>query len=283
MRCGAGVVQKGNSSMDYSNSPLLSVEGLSVTYSRLSKRRRRSSKDLVVDRADLDVKSNEVLGILGESGSGKTTIAKALVGLATVVSGSVSIRGSKVKQRRNTLRPDPDDIQMVFQDPYSSLDPSMRVSDILTEPLLRIPQLNGTDHKRRVEDALESVHLSQEALPRYPSEFSGGQRQRIAIARGLVVAPRLLLLDEVVSALDVSTQATVLNLLTELSQTRDIGMIFITHDISVASYLTDKVAVMYDGAIIERGRTQEVLENPTHEFTRTLINAVPSLDIKMEE
>ena len=215
------------------------------------------------------------LGIVGESGSGKSTLARLVMALEAPTSGSVRLLG----QDLNALPPGAlmkarRDFQMVFQDPYGSLDPRQRVQTIVAEPLRGV---SATEAKDRVAQTLDAVGLRASDAAKYPHEFSGGQRQRIAIARALITRPKLIVADEPVSALDVSVQAQVLNLLADLQQQFGVTYLFISHDLAVIDQVCDEVAVMYAGQIVEHGPTEQVLQRPAHAYTRALLDAVPRL------
>jgi peptide/nickel transport system ATP-binding protein len=233
-----------------------------------------------VDGLSLDIPAGHTLALVGESGCGKTTAGKGILQLVPPTGGSVRFRGEELTAldgRR--LRAHRGDLQIIFQDPYSSMNPRMLVGDIIEEGMLSMGIGGGRRQRReRVAELLEQVGLSPEAARRYPHEFSGGQRQRICIARALAVEPKLIVCDEPTSALDVSVQAQILNLLKRLQSELGISYLFITHNISVVSYLADEVAVMYLGRIVEQGRVDEVLGTPRHPYTRALLSAVPVAD-----
>jgi peptide/nickel transport system ATP-binding protein len=225
---------------------------------------------------DLHVDRHERLGIVGESGSGKSTIARLLVGLERPTSGRVSVVGHDLAragrtERRSVQRA----VQMVFQDPMGSLDPRLDVARIVAEPLVGLG-VEG-DHGARVTEVLEAVGLDAAAARRYPHEFSGGQRQRIAIARALAPRPQILVADEPVSALDVSVRNQVLNLLLDLTNSLDLTLVFISHDLSVVRHLCERVAVFRDGQLLEQGATDALYRDPRSDYTRELIAAIPSL------
>lgn len=226
----------------------------------------------------LSVEAGKTLGLVGESGSGKTTIGRAALGLAPVTSGSIAFDGRDIshitrRQRREISR----DLQVVFQDPYGSLNPAMEVGDILAEPLIA-QGTAGSEARSRVGELLDRVHLPSDAASRLPREFSGGQRQRIAIARALALSPKLIVCDEAVSALDLSTQARVLDLLLEIQQETNVGYLFISHDLDVVKHMSHDIAVLFRGNIVERGPASQVAGAPEHPYTRRLLLASPVID-----
>jgi len=232
-----------------------------------------------VDGVSLTISKEETLGLVGESGSGKSTVARCVLGLIPVTSGKIVFKGmdvAKVKgSERRLLRRN---MQVVFQDPAGSLDPSMRVRDIIAEPLVA----TSGPPRRKVDEAVERimglVGLAQEYANRYPHEFSGGQRQRIGIARALITSPEFLVLDEPTSALDASIQAQVLNLLKDLKRNLSLTSLFITHNMKVVSFMSDRIAVMYLGKIAEIGTRDEVISEPLHPYTKMLIASIPKTD-----
>jgi peptide/nickel transport system ATP-binding protein len=263
--------------------PLLEVRGLKVHFPiRKGFFKRKVGAVKAVDGVSLNVAPGRTLALVGESGCGKTTVGKAILQLLQPTEGSIwfdgvefsALRGEALRERRA-------DVQIVFQDPYASLNPRMRIGEILREGIvaLRVVPTNK-QIDARIAELLEQVGLPPDSVLRYPHEFSGGQRQRIAIARALSVNPKLIVCDEPTSALDVSVQAQILNLLERLQRELGIAYLFITHNLSVVEYLADEVAVMYLGRIVERGRVEEVLDNPAHPYTRALLAAVPTLDGK---
>ncbi|MCZ7419020.1 MULTISPECIES: dipeptide ABC transporter ATP-binding protein [unclassified Micromonospora] len=236
-----------------------------------------------VDGVNLQLRRGETLGIVGESGCGKSTLARLLVGLETPTSGDLFVQGknmSKVsaEERRRGRR----NIQLVMQDPYTSLNPRMTVGDIVGEPFEVHPDVLPKARRRaKVQELLDLVGLNPDHITRYPHQFSGGQRQRIGIARALALNPEIILCDEPVSALDVSIQAQVINLLEKLQKELGLSYIFIAHDLSVVRHIADRVAVMYLGKIIEIGTEDEIYDNPTHPYTQALLSAVPVPDPRL--
>ena len=228
-----------------------------------------------VDGVTFDWRAGEVLGVVGESGSGKSTLARAMLGLVPRAAGEVEVDGSPVHGRA-ALRSLRRRVQMVFQDPYQTLNPRMRVRTIVAEPLV-VQGAPPAEHPARVDRALDDVGLPPERFAdRYPHELSGGQRQRVAIAAALVLEPDGLICDEPVSMLDVSVQAQVLKVLMDLRASRELALLFITHDLGLAWTLCDRICVMYLGRIVEQGTAQQVIETPRHPYTQALVAAVPS-------
>ncbi|OLT30807.1 peptide ABC transporter ATP-binding protein [Actinomadura sp. CNU-125] len=250
--------------------PVLRVDDLVVRYGG------RRGGTTVIDGVSFELEAGETLSLVGESGSGKTTIGRAVLGLAPVSGGSISFRGETISdlpraRRRKVAR----DIQVVFQDPYSSLNPSMTVESILVEPLTA----TGTSRRReRVRGLLDAVGLPADAGDRYPREFSGGQRQRIAIARALALDPAVIICDEPTSALDVTTQARVLALLKDLQRETGVAYLFISHDLGVVNQVSDRIAVLHRGAIVEIGKAGDISTAPRHPYTRRLQMAAPVAD-----
>ncbi|ADD45143.1 ABC transporter ATP-binding protein [Stackebrandtia nassauensis] len=238
-----------------------------------------------VDGVSLSLGRGETLGVVGESGCGKSTLAKMLVGLEKPTGGSIRIRGEDVvglgRQGLHRLRRN---VQMVFQDPYTSLNPRMTVGDIIGEPFVIHPDVvPKTGRRKAVQDLLDTVGLNPDHINRYPHQFSGGQRQRIGIARALALKPEILICDEPVSALDVSIQGQVINLLEELQDELGLSYIFIAHDLSVVRHIAERVAVMYLGKVVELGTEDEIYESPMHPYTQALLSAVPVPDPKARE
>jgi oligopeptide/dipeptide ABC transporter ATP-binding protein len=251
------------------NTPLLEVTDLSVRYGRGKK------SFTAVSNINFTINLGQVVGLVGESGSGKSTIGKAILGLEKAATGSIRFLGQDIthdslKKRKKTAA----GIRVVFQDPFSSLNPDITVGDTLIEPLI----VNGEKRELALEKAKEvltKVGLAPDAIERFPRNFSGGQRQRIAIARALIVQPKLIVLDEPVSALDLSTQAQVLNLLADLSKSEDVGFLFIAHDLDVVRFLSDDVVVLYKGRIMEYGDVEQIVKAPKHPYSKSLLAAAP--------
>jgi peptide/nickel transport system ATP-binding protein len=243
---------------------LLETQGLAVTYGRGRK------ATTVLRDIDVTVAQGETLGLVGESGSGKTSLGRAVLGLVPVSAGSIRFDGEDITRasvrRRRALA---EHIQVVFQDPYTSLNPAMSIRDILTEPLLA-QGVRKAEADSRVGDLLDRVNMPADSLDRYSREFSGGQRQRIAIARALALNPRLVVCDEPVSALDLSTQQRVLDLLIEIQERTGVAYLFISHDLAVVRHISHRVAVMYRGEIVEMGEARQVTEHPEHPYTQRL-------------
>ena len=255
------------------DAPLLAVRGLRTYFSS------RGQVVKAVDDVSFDVPKGAIVGLVGESGSGKTTVGRSLLRLIEPSAGEVVFDGVDITKLSDkemlTYRKR---MQIVFQDPYSSLNPRMRVSTILAEALDTHGLAKGAAREGRIAELLTSVGLPAEHASRYPHEFSGGQRQRIGIARALAVEPTFIVADEPVSALDVSVQAQVINLIQDLRLKLGLSMLFVTHDLSVVEFLCDEVVVMYLGRIMERGPSAQVYANPRHPYTRALLSAVPQPD-----
>ncbi len=256
-------------------SNVLDVKNLDVTYPAkgFGKTGFKALNDI-----NIHVGQGETLGLVGESGSGKTTLGRAILGLAPVTAGSIDFLGKDIshasrRERRDLSR----DLQVVFQDPYTSLNPSMEIGQILAEPL-QIQGLDGAAATKRIAELLDQVGLPSDALHRLPREFSGGQRQRVAIARALALSPKLIVCDEPVSALDLTTQARILDLFLQIQKDTGVSYLFVSHDLDVVRHISHRVAVMYKGEIVEQGPASQVTVHPTHPYTQRLLMASPVPD-----
>lgn len=259
--------------------PLLETEALSCFFDL-----GRGQRVHAVDNVSLQIARNEILGLVGESGSGKSTLGKTIVGLNDKTSGQVRFQGESLpaRYRSEDFRRLSRHMQMIFQDPYSSLNPRMTVGEIIAEGLRLHTDAGSNAIRQQVAEALEQVGLHPDHASRYPHEFSGGQRQRIGIARALILAPQFIVCDEPISALDVSVQAQVVNLLNRLKQSLGLTMLFIAHDLSMVRYISDRMAVMYLGSLVEVGPADEVYFSPQHPYTEILIASNPEPDPRSE-
>lgn len=256
-------------------SQLLEVSNLDVTYPAKGFGKEGFK---ALHSVSIQVSKGETLGLVGESGSGKTTLGRAILGLAPVSAGTISFDGRDIshasrRERRDLSR----DLQVVFQDPYTSLNPSMEVGQILAEPL-QIQGMQGEVANARIRELLDQVGLPSDAISRMPREFSGGQRQRVAIARALALSPKLIVCDEPVSALDLTTQARILDLFLQIQRDTGVSYLFVSHDLDVVRHISHRVAVMYKGEIVEQGDSQQVTVNPAHPYTQRLLMASPVPD-----
>jgi len=246
----------------------------------------RQSKGVVkaVDGVSLTLRQGEILGLVGESGCGKSTLSRTIMQLIRPTAGRIYLQGRELSAlSEKDLRDARIDFQMIFQDPYASLNPRMTVLDTLAEAIrTRHPDAKGDVLRGRVAELLRTVGLNPAQMRRYPHEFSGGQRQRVAIARALAPEPKLIIADEPVSALDVSIQSQILNLLKRLTREMGLTMIFISHDLSVVHYIADRIAVMYLGKIVELGSADEIIDHPRHLYTKALMSAIPIPDPRVE-
>lgn len=264
--------------------PLISVDNVSTHYP-LGRRLFGDPPVLkAVDQVSLEIPKGSFVGLVGESGSGKTTLGRSILRAAPITSGKVRYADGEVDYDvgslgKEELRDYRKRAQLIFQDPYAALSPRMTVRDIIAEPL-EVMKITKTREEtdERVREIAAKCRLNLEHLRRFPHAFSGGQRQRISIARALVCGPKFVVADEAVAALDVSIQADILNLLKTLQRDLDLTFLFISHDLSVVAHVCDYVAVMYHGRIMEQAPTREIFDNPTHEYTETLLSAIPSLD-----
>lgn len=255
---------------------LLETKNLSIEYQSINKDNDTVIK--AVKNVNLKINEGEIYALAGESGCGKSTLAKSIVKLVKPKEGEILFNGSNIfcqtKEEKNLY---PQKVQLVFQNPYSSLNPKMKIKDILEEPLIINTKLSQIERKKLVEEALTDVGLQTSCLNLYPHEFSGGQRQRIAIARALILKPKLLIADEPVSALDASIQAQIINLLKELKLKHNLTILFISHDMNVIKYLADRVGIMYFGELIEENYTSTLFKYPKEEYTKKLLYSVPQL------
>ncbi len=230
-----------------------------------------------VDSVDLYIKPGETLGIVGESGCGKSTLAKTIARLYEPTTGEIHFKDIDFTQlSQKQLRPHRPKVQYVFQDPYESLNPRHTIASILEEPFIIHTQLNASERLEKIRDLLKRVGLPENALMKYPHEFSGGQRQRIGIARAIALEPELLICDEPVSALDVSVQAQIINLLIDLQKEMNLALLFIAHDLAVVKHISDRIGVMYLGSMVETASSQALFENPQHPYTQYLLDAIPT-------
>ncbi|HDM4039029.1 TPA: ATP-binding cassette domain-containing protein [Staphylococcus aureus] len=259
---------------------LLSIKNLKQYFNAGKKNEVRA-----IENISFDIYKGETLGLVGESGCGKSTTGKSIIKLNDITSGEILYEGidiQKIRKRKDLLKFNKK-IQMIFQDPYASLNPRLKVMDIVAEGIdIHHLATDKRDRKKRVYDLLKTVGLSKEHANRYPHEFSGGQRQRIGIARALAVEPEFIIADEPISALDVSIQAQVVNLLLKLQRERGITFLFIAHDLSMVKYISDRIAVMHFGKIVEIGPAEEIYQNPLHDYTKSLLSAIPQPDPESE-
>ncbi|ORT50183.1 peptide ABC transporter ATP-binding protein [Vibrio sp. qd031] len=276
-----------NAPLNVDKKLMLDVKDLKVHFDIASKSAwpwSKPSKLKAVDGVNVRLYEGETLGVVGESGCGKSTFARAIIGLVEATEGEVVWLGQdltkmKALERRETRK----DMQMIFQDPLASLNPRMNIGDIIAEPLITFyPRLTKDEVKARVKAMMDKVGLLPNVINRYPHEFSGGQCQRIGIARALILEPKMIICDEPVSALDVSIQAQVVNLLKELQTELGLSLVFIAHDLSVVKHISDRVLVMYLGNAVELGEAKEIFAEPKHPYTRALMSAVPIPDPEIE-
>lgn len=266
------------------STPLVSIKNVTKTF-QVSKGFLATKKYVhAVNEVSFDINAGETFSLVGESGCGKSTTGRLIDHLLIPEQGEIWLDGKDItKLNENQMRPLRSDIQMIFQDPYGSLNPRMRIGDLIGEPLLIHTKLTAGERMKKVQELLEIVGLKAAYYDRYPHEFSGGQRQRIGIARALTVKPKLVIADEPVSALDVSIQAQVLNLLKELQKDFNLTYLFISHDLSVVEMISDRIGVMYLGTIVETASKEELYRDPRHPYTRALLSAVPQIDPAREK
>lgn len=264
---------------------LLEIKNLNVTYQTKKGLIGKIQTVHAVNNVSLDIQKGEILAIAGESGCGKSTLAKAIMKLVQSDSGEILLNGENILNLKHNkdLKKFYQKVQMIFQNPYSSLNPKMKIGEILKEPLIINTNLKKEEITKIVEEKIKKVGLDKSALNLYPHEFSGGQRQRIAIARSLILNPEFIIADEPVSALDVSIQAQIINLLKQLKEDFNLTFLFISHDLSVIKYLSDRIAIMYLGEVVEIGRTEEIFQNPKHPYTKALLSSVPELNPQDEK
>ena len=237
-----------------------------------------------LNNIDIEIYENEILGLVGESGSGKSTLGNCILKLIEPTSGEICYRGEDIlKKGKKELKGYRKEAQLIFQNPYMSLNPRMRIIDILKEPFIINGIRNKKEIEKRIEKIVKLIGLEKGILNRYPHEFSGGQRQRIAIARAIILEPRFIVADEPVSALDVSIQAQIINLLKDLKENLNLTMLFISHDLSIVKYISDRIAVMYLGEIAEIATKEEFFSNNKHPYTEALLNSVPDIKKRREK
>ncbi len=257
--------------------PLVRIRNLKKTYSH------DRQKIYAIDDISLDIFPGETLGLVGESGCGKSTVARCLLQLTNITEGSIEFQGKPIGGlKRKELKAFRREASMIFQDPYASLNPRMTAGNIISEPLEIHKKMSRLDQLNRVRELLDLVGLPQESISRFPHEFSGGQRQRIGIARALSMNPRFIICDEAISALDVSVQAQIINLLKKLQEEIGLTYLFIAHDLRIVKYLSTRVAVMYLGQIVELGLSKNLYSNPLHPYTQALISSIPIPDPEIE-
>ncbi|MFD1065906.1 ABC transporter ATP-binding protein [Oceanobacillus locisalsi] len=236
-----------------------------------------------VDGVSFEMEQGKTYGLVGESGSGKSTTGRAIIGLEDVTAGQISFEGKDITAGKTKNKQFRKDVQMIFQDPYSSLNPRKRVLDIVAEPLRNFEKLSKKEERKRVQELLDIVNVSADSIFKYPHEFSGGQRQRIGVARAIALKPKLIIADEPVSALDVSVQAQVLNFLKDIQNEFNLTYLFISHDLGIVKHMCDNISIMYKGRYVEQGSTKDIFENPQHIYTKRLIAAIPDINPEHRE
>lgn len=231
-----------------------------------------------VDGVNFTIEKGKTYGLVGESGSGKTTTGRAIIGLNNITSGNIKFNGQDITNLRRTDMDVRKDVQMIFQDPYSSLNPKKRVLDIVSEPIINYQKPTKSDLKKQVQELMELVGLSPDSIYKYPHEFSGGQRQRIGIARAIALRPKLIIADEPVSALDVSVQAQVLNFMQDIQKELGLTYLFISHDLGIIKHMCTEIGIMYKGRYVEQGTTDDIFNHPQHIYTKRLVAAIPDIN-----
>jgi len=269
-----------------SGSPVIQVEDLKKYFSSSTIFGRNRTVVKAVDGVSFSIGEREVLALIGESGSGKTTTGRLILRLIEPTSGSVKFMGREILSlSEDEMRKIRKDMQIIFQDPYASLNPRMKIGEAVAEPLVISGMVDPEEAERRAVEMLERVGLlpGREIAQRYPHNLSGGQRQRVAIARAMITSPKFVVADEAVSMLDMSIKASIVSLLESFRRERGLSMLFITHDLSIAKLISDRVAIMYLGKIVEIGRTKQIIETPAHPYTKALLEAVPSISRRRRE
>ncbi len=271
------------------NNEILKVENLTKIFKVPKSNQEKTLKDkifgnkkdfIAVDNVSFNIKEGEIFGLVGESGSGKSTVARTIINLYQPSSGKIYFDGQEITSLNNNKRRElTKDMQMIFQDPFASVNPRMTVEQIISEGIkVHYPEYSKEKIRSKVVELLKKVGLNEYHISRYPHEFSGGQLQRIGIARSLAVKPKFIIADESISALDVSIQAQVVNLLKDLQKDFNLTYLFIAHDLSMMKYISDKIGVMYKGKLVEVGSVQEIYSNPIHPYTRSLLSTIPHAD-----
>lgn len=267
--------------MEKKQEVLLEVSNLRTYFPVKTNKLRKKTVLKAVDDITLTVFKGETLGIVGESGSGKSTLGRTILRLVEPTEGEIVFEGQHIENLKlGELQVIRNQMQVIFQDPFGSLNPRMRIEEIIEEPIKMHTRLSKVERKNRIKELIEKVGLSEEALKKFPHEFSGGQRQRIGIARALAINPKFIIADEPVSALDVSIQSQVLNLMMDLQDEFHLTYLFISHDLSVIKHISDRVAVMYLGRIVEIGTKESLYKNPLHPYTKALLSSIPVVDFE---
>ena len=264
---------------------LITIKDLKVHYPiRSGFFNRVTDHVYAVDGVDFIIEKGKTYGLVGESGSGKSTTGKAVVGLEKTTAGQIMYEGKDVTKRSNRKKMGYNkDVQMIFQDSMSSLNPKKRVLDIIAEPIRNFERLSDQEEKKKVKGLLDIVGMPEDALYKYPHEFSGGQRQRLGVARAVATNPKLIVADEPVSALDLSVQAQVLNFMKRIQQEYGLSYLFISHDLGVVKHMCDNIAIMYKGRFVEIGTREDIYNDPRHIYTKRLLSAIPQIDVENRE